>query len=171
MKFLRQMAIIMGISFLAELLELLIPLPIAASMYGLVLMLFGLVTKLIPLEKVEGAADFLIEIMPLLFVPPTVSVIANIEALKSILVPLLVICISTTILIMAVTGRTAQLLIRHGKSGSGGGEVRRVENRKEGNRRVGNKGAENKWEGNIKEENRRAENQGQEHRREENRDE
>ena len=151
MKFLRQMAIIMGISFLAELLELLIPLPIAASMYGLVLMLLGLVTKLIPLEKVEGAADFLIDIMPLLFVPPTVSVIANIDALKSILVPLLVICISTTILIMAVTGRTAQLLIRHSGSGSGGGEVRREENR-----RV---------------ENRRAENKGQEHRREKNRDE
>lgn len=117
MKFLRQIAIIMGISFLAELLEALIPLPIAASMYGLVLMLLGLVTKLIPLEKVEGAADFLIEIMPLLFVPPTVSVIANLEALKSILVPLLVICISTTILIMAVTGRTAQSLMRIGRSG------------------------------------------------------
>ena len=117
MKFLRQIAIIMGISFLAELLEALIPLPIAASMYGLVLTLLGLVTKLIPLEKVEGAADFLIEIMPLLFVPPTVSVIANLEALKSILVPLLVICISTTILIMAVTGRTAQSLMRIGRSG------------------------------------------------------
>ena len=63
MKFLRQMTIIMGISLVAELMEFLIPLPIAASMYGLVLMLIGLITKLIPLEKVEGAADFLIEIM------------------------------------------------------------------------------------------------------------
>ena len=127
MKFLRQIAIIMGISFLAELLEALIPLPIAASMYGLVLMLLGLVTKLIPLEKVEGAADFLIEIMPLLFVPPTVSVIANLEALKSILVPLLVICISTTILIMAVTGRTAQSLMRIGRSGAEKQESRAVD--------------------------------------------
>lgn len=127
MKFLRQIAIIMGISFLAELLEALIPLPIAASMYGLVLMLLGLVTKLIPLEKVEGAADFLIEIMPLLFVPPTVSVIANLEALKSILVPLLVICISTTILIMAVTGRTAQSLMRIGRSGGEKQESRAVD--------------------------------------------
>lgn len=115
MKFLRQMAVIMGVSFLAELMEILIPLPIAASMYGLVLMLLGLVTKVIPLEKVEGAADFLIEIMPLLFVPPTVSVIANVDALKSILIPLLVICITTTILIMAVTGRVAQGIMRSGK--------------------------------------------------------
>lgn len=115
MKFLRQMAVIMGVSFLAELMEILIPLPIAASMYGLVLMLLGLATKVIPLEKVEGAADFLIEIMPLLFVPPTVSVIANVDALKSILIPLLVICITTTILIMAVTGRVAQGIMRSGK--------------------------------------------------------
>lgn len=122
MKFLRQMAIIMGVSFLAELMEILIPLPIAASMYGLVLMLLGLVTKVIPLEKVEGAADFLIEIMPLLFVPPTVSVIANVDALKSILIPLLVICITTTILIMAVTGRVAQGVMRVGKKEGKGNE-------------------------------------------------
>ena len=115
MKFLRQMTVIMGVSFLAELMEILIPLPIAASMYGRVLMLLGLAAKVIPLEKVEGAADFLIEIMPLLFVPPTVSVIANVDALKSILIPLLVICITTTILIMAVTGRVAQGIMRSGK--------------------------------------------------------
>lgn len=122
MKFLRQMAVIMGVSFLAELMEILIPLPIAASMYGLVLMLLGLATKVIPLEKVEGAADFLIEIMPLLFVPPTVSVIANVDALKSILIPLLVICITTTILIMAVTGRVAQGIMRSGKKEGKGNE-------------------------------------------------
>lgn len=122
MRFMRQMAVIMGVSFLAELMEILIPLPIAASMYGLVLMLLGLVTKVIPLEKVEGAADFLIEIMPLLFVPPTVSVIANVDALKSILIPLLVICITTTILIMAVTGRVAQGIMQNGKKEGKGNE-------------------------------------------------
>lgn len=104
----------MTISFLAELMEYLIPLPVAASMYGLVLMLVGLITKLIPLEKVEGAADFLIEIMPVLFVPPTVSIMANFDALKQMLVPLVVICIVTTVLIMGVTGRVAQGLLRRG---------------------------------------------------------
>lgn len=122
MRFIKQITVIMGVSFLAELMEILIPLPIAASMYGLVLMLLGLATKVIPIEKVEGAADFLIEIMPLLFVPPTVSVIANVDALKSILIPLLVICITTTILIMAVTGRVAQGIMRSGKKEGEGNE-------------------------------------------------
>lgn len=115
MKLMKQLAVIMTISFLAELMEILIPLPVAASVYGLLLMLIGLVTKVIPLEKVEDGADFLIEIMPILFVPPTVGLIANVEALRQMLVPLFVISITTTILIMAVTGRVTQRLMRCGK--------------------------------------------------------
>lgn len=112
LKFIRQLLIIITISFVAELMEYLIPLPIAASMYGLVLMLAGLITKLIPLEKVEGAADFLTEIMPVLFVPPTVSIMANFDALRQMLVPLVVICVVTTVLIMGVTGRVSQAILR-----------------------------------------------------------
>lgn len=117
MKFMKQLSVIMAICFLAELMEYLIPLPIAASMYGLVLMLAGLITKVIPLEKVEGAADFLVEIMPILFVPPTVSIMANFDALKKMLVPLTVICIVTTVLIMGITGRVAQGLLKREKKG------------------------------------------------------
>ena len=69
MKYVKQFSIILGISFLAELLEILIPLPIAASVYGLVIMLVGLITKLIPLEKVETAADFLVDACPLCSCP------------------------------------------------------------------------------------------------------
>lgn len=112
MKFMKQLASILTISLIAELMEYLIPLPVAASMYGLVLMLVGLTTKLIPLEKVEGAADFLVEIMSVLFVPPTVGIMTSVEALQEMLIPLCVIAIVSTILIMGVTGRVAQHIIR-----------------------------------------------------------
>ena len=115
MKFVRQLAVIFSISFVAELMEYLIPLPVAASVYGLVLMLAGLITGIIPLEKVEGAADFLIDIMPILFVPPTVSIMTNFDVLKDMLVPLTVICIVSTVLVMAVTGRVSQRLMRGGE--------------------------------------------------------
>ena len=77
MKYVKQFSIILGISFLAELLEILIPLPIAASVYGLVIMLVGLITKLIPLEKVETAADFLVDAMSIMFVPATVGIMVS----------------------------------------------------------------------------------------------
>lgn len=119
MKYVRQIAIIMSVSFVAEFMEFLIPLPIAASVYGLVLMLIGLVTKFIPIEKVEGAADFLVEIMPVLFVPPTVSLITNVEALADMLVPLCIACLVTTVFIMVVTGRVAQGIMRHDRKKQG----------------------------------------------------
>lgn len=112
MKFIKQLSIILTISFIAELMEELIPLPVAASMYGLVLMLIGLITKIIPLEKVEGAADFLVEILPIMFIPPTVGIMASAEALKEMLVPLVVISIVSTVLIMVATGRTTQAILR-----------------------------------------------------------
>lgn len=119
MKFVKQLSIIMAVSLVAEVMEYLIPLPVAASVYGLVLMLLGLMTKIIPLNKVEDAADFLVEIMPILFVPPTVSIMTSVEAMKQMLIPLCVISVVSTILIMVVTGRVSQGIIRHkGKEGS-----------------------------------------------------
>lgn len=112
MKFIKQLSIILTVSLVAEFLEYVIPLPVAASMYGLVLMLLGLVTKIIPLEKVDGAADFLVDIMPIFFVPPTVGIIASVDALKEMLVPLCVISVLTTVLIMGVTGKVSQAIIR-----------------------------------------------------------
>ena len=104
MKYVKQFSIILGISFLAELLEILIPLPIAASVYGLVIMLVGLITKLIPLEKVETAADFLVDAMSIMFVPATVGIMASVNALKEMLLPICVITVVSTVLIMIVTG-------------------------------------------------------------------
>lgn len=112
MKFIKQLAIILSISLIAELMEYLIPLPVAASVYGLVLMLAGLISKLIPLEKVEGAADFLVEIMPILFIPPTVSIMTSFEILKQLLIPITVISAVSTVLVMATTGRVSQGIMR-----------------------------------------------------------
>lgn len=113
MKYLKQLLIILLVSLLAELMEYFIPLPIAASVYGLVLMLLGLITKIIPLNKVERAADFLVENMAVLFIPSTVGIMACVEELRQMAIPLLVVCVVTTILIMGVTGRVTQCILRH----------------------------------------------------------
>ena len=113
MKYVKQFSIILGISFLAELLEVLIPLPIAASVYGLVIMLVGLITKLIPLEKVETAADFLVDAM------------VSVDALKEMLLPICVITVVSTVLIMIVTGRVSQHIIR-GQNNKGAAAMQTV---------------------------------------------
>lgn len=112
MRYLRQFCVILCISFLGELLEYLLPLPVSAGIYGLALLLAGLVTKIIPLRAVEGAADFLVEIMPVMFIPAMAGIMTSWEAMRELLLPLTVIIIVSTILIMGVTGRVSQGLIR-----------------------------------------------------------
>lgn len=115
LKYIKQICIILGICLLAEVMEYFIPLPIAASIYGLVLMLIALMTKIVPLKEVEDVADFLTGNIAILFIPPTVGIMASVEEIKQILIPLLVICISTTLLIMGVTGWVTQAIIRRGE--------------------------------------------------------
>lgn len=115
MKHIKQLTIILAVSLIAEIMEYLIPLPVAASVYGLVLMLIGLMTHIIPLEKVEGVADFLVENMAIVFIPPTVGIMASVEELRQMLLPLIVISLVSTVLVMAVTGRVTQFIIRRGK--------------------------------------------------------
>ena len=121
MKYIKQISIILTISFIAELLEFLIPLPIAASIYGLILMLIALTTKIIPLKSVENVADYLIEIMPLMFIPPTVGIMTSFDILRQMLIPLVIISVISTILIMGVTGKVTQFIIRKEESKNGEG--------------------------------------------------
>ena len=75
MKYLKQFGIILGLSLLGELLNYLIPLPVPASIYGLVLMFLCLHFKVIKLGDVKETAVFLIEIMPLMFIPAAVGLV------------------------------------------------------------------------------------------------
>ena len=111
-KYIKQICIILVICLIAEAMEYLIPLPIAASMYGLVLMLIALTTKIIPLKEVENVSDFLTENLSIMFIPPTVGIMASVEEIKQMFVPLVVISVVSTLLIMTVTGRVAQAIIR-----------------------------------------------------------
>ena len=83
MKYLRQFAIILCISFLGELLHIFIPLPIPASVYGLVLMLTALCTGRLKSEQVKETSAFLIEIMPVMFIPAAAGLLDSWPSLNS----------------------------------------------------------------------------------------
>ncbi len=115
MKYLKQFLIIMLISFLGEVLKSMLPLPIPASIYGLVLMFLALFTRVLKVEQVEETSDFLIEIMPITFIPPAVGLLDSWSSLQSILVPVIIITISTTLLVMIISGHVTQFIVNHDK--------------------------------------------------------
>ena len=115
MKILRQFGLILAITFAGEVLKALLPLPIPASIYGMVIMLVGLVSGLLRLEDVQDVGDFLIEIMPILFVPAAVGLRDSWGTMKALLLPSVVMLVVVTVLVIVVTGRVTQVLIRRKK--------------------------------------------------------
>ena len=105
MKHLRQFGIILAVSFIGELLNYAIPLSIPASIYGLVLMFVCLCMKWIKLEDVKETAVFLIEIMPLMFIPAAVGLITSWEIIVS------------TLLVMLVSGHVTDWMLKGEKKG------------------------------------------------------
>lgn len=112
MKYIKQLTIIMVVSFLGECVRALLPFKIPASVYGLVIMLVALMTGIVKLEAVKDTAEFFIQNMPVLFIPPTVGLLAAWPLFKNMAVPFCIICFFTTIIVMLVTGHVSQFIIR-----------------------------------------------------------
>ena len=100
------------ISCLGEILNYLLPLPIPASIYGLVLMLIGLISGLIPLHAVRDTGHFLVEIMPLMFIPAAVGLLESWEVLRPVFLPIVSITVLSTVAVMAAAGLCTQSVIR-----------------------------------------------------------
>ncbi len=115
MKYLRQFLIIMLFSFIGEGLNYIIPFPIPASIYGLVLLFVSLMTGVIKLDDVRDVGRFLIEIMPIMFVPAGVGLMTSWNVLKPELIPVIVIMIVSTILVMGIAGKMTEFVIRRNK--------------------------------------------------------
>ena len=113
MKYLKQIAIILAVSFLGEVLNWLLPLPIPGSIYGMVILFVALMTGVIKLSSVKNAGDFLIDILPLLFIPPTVGLLEAWPVMQSFLGAIIVISIVSTIIVAAASGRVTQYILKH----------------------------------------------------------
>ena len=115
-QYMRQLGIILGVTCAGEVLKYFIPLPIPGSIYGLVLMLALLMTRAIKVEHVKDVGEFMIEIMPLMFIPAGVGLMTSWSQLKTFLLPLVVITVVSTFVVMIVTGKVTDFLLdRKGK--------------------------------------------------------
>lgn len=111
MKYLTQFLRILAFTLAGELLQRLVPLPIPASVYGLVLLFGALNTGLVKLEQVKDAGGFLISILPILFVSPAVGILDNWEAIRGALIPILGLTLLSTVLTFGIAGRATQAMM------------------------------------------------------------
>ena len=109
MEILKQFGMILSISFWGEVFHILLPLPVPASIYGIVILFLCLELKLLPVTAVKKASSFLLQIMPVMFIPAAVGLMDSWGALS-------------TFAVMVVAGRVTQGVIRRGKKQEAGGD-------------------------------------------------
>lgn len=111
MKYLKQFGIILAVTCIGEFLKNLIPLPIPGSIYGLLILFMLLFFKVIRLDQVKEAGEFLIEIMPLMFIPAAAGLISSWEQIRGMVIPLCVIIPVSTCLVMLAAGKATDFMI------------------------------------------------------------
>lgn len=112
MKYLRQFSIILLISLVGEALSFLIPLPIPASIYGIALLFALLCSGKLRVESVKDVSSFLIQIMPVMFIPAGVGLMASFDLLRPALPAYALITLVSTVLVMGISGRAAQAILK-----------------------------------------------------------
>ena len=115
MKFLIQFMIIIAFSFLGELLHYILPLPIPASIYGIVLLFVALELKWVKVKDIRETSSFLIAVMPVMFIPAAVGLIDSWKSIGNSWLEYIIVTVLTTFVVMGVSGWITQYVIQRNK--------------------------------------------------------
>ena len=119
MKIIIQIAILFSICWVSQIVEALLPIAFPASVIGMVLLLALLLTRVLKVDHIREKSDFLLSNMAFFFIPAGVSIINYFDILASNLLPLLAVCVISTVLTFGVTAGAVgltQRLMRGGKN-------------------------------------------------------
>ncbi|MBE6852993.1 MAG: CidA/LrgA family protein [Ruminococcus sp.] len=112
MKYVKQITLILLVSFIGEFIHSVIPLPVPASIYGLVIMLAALMSGIIKVSSVKETAAFLIDIMPVMFIPAAAGLMTSWPIIKQRLFVYIFLTVVSFAVVMTVSGRVTQRVIR-----------------------------------------------------------
>ncbi len=112
MKYLKQLTIIFIVTFIAEVLKTLIPMPIPSSIYGMIILFSLLVFKVIKPSDIENVADFLISIMGIMFIPAGVGIMNNFDNIILMLPSIIISVVLITILVMGISAKATEFFAK-----------------------------------------------------------
>ena len=119
MKLVKQFLIILAFSFAGEILHALLPLPIPASIYGIALLFTALELRVVKVSDIAETSAFLIEIMPIMFIPAAVGLLKSWDVVKDSLAAYVAVTVVSTFVVMYAAGVVTQIIIRRGKRREG----------------------------------------------------
>lgn len=111
MKIIKQFGIIFSLCWIATVIEGLLPIAFPASVIAMLLLLLCLMTGVLKIDHIREKSDFLLANMAFFFIPAGVNVINYLDILKASWLPLLLICVITTVITFAATAYSIRLTI------------------------------------------------------------
>lgn len=112
MKIIKQFGIIFSLCWLATVIEGLLPIAFPASVIAMLLLLVCLLAGVLKIDHIREKSDFLLANMAFFFIPAGVNVINYLDILKENWLPLLLICVITTVVTFAATAYSVRLTMR-----------------------------------------------------------
>ena len=110
MKFFRESILLLSIYFAGEIISNLLNLPVPGSIIGMILLFVLLTSHIVKVEKVENLANFFLDHLAFFFIPASVGLMTSFVSLKGSIFKIILLCILTTIIVIAVTGITVQFI-------------------------------------------------------------
>lgn len=110
LKILKQIFIILIITFLGELISKTLSLPIPGNVLGMLLLLIALLTRVIKPEHIEEVSNYLLNNLAFFFVPASIGIMGCVDVLKGNVTKLLIICFISTCIVLVVTAHTVQFV-------------------------------------------------------------
>lgn len=107
-----QSVLIGTIVLISKFIESLLPMPMPASVIGLVLMFLALNFNVIKLEQVETVGDALVNNIGFFFVPAGISVIKSLGLLQAHFVLDMILIFASTLILLVATGWMTQLILQ-----------------------------------------------------------
>ena len=110
MPILVQLIVILGICLTGDLLHQQVGVPVPGNILGMLILLLLLCFKVIKVDHIKETSDFFLKRLPFFFLPPSIGIMVAGDEVLSQWPLLLILCIALTIVTMAITGWTVQLL-------------------------------------------------------------
>lgn len=112
MKLLLQIAVVFGIYWVSQIIEVMLPFSFPASVISLILLLILLLTGLVKHDHVRDLSEFLLGNLAFFFVPVAVSIMNYADFIFENLMAFATICVVSLILTYAATAFAVQLTQR-----------------------------------------------------------
>lgn len=112
MDIIKQIGIFFGICLLSDLLAGALPVAVPASMIGMVLLFLLLYFQILKPDHIEKKSDFLLGNMAFFFIPAGVGIVENLRFIQGSVLPLLLICLITTVLTFGAAALTVRWAMR-----------------------------------------------------------